>query len=63
MAGPPLRKDASRDDGAAGRGHEREHQGLERAAGQRGKNLALLAVLVAFVVLIYVVAVVRMGGG
>ncbi|MEQ8968507.1 MAG: hypothetical protein RID91_21995 [Azospirillaceae bacterium] len=40
-----------------------EHQGLKRAAGQRGKNLALLAVLVAFVVLVYIVAVVRMGGG
>jgi len=30
---------------------------------RRGKNLALLAVLVAFVVLVYIVAVIRMGGG
>lgn len=29
---------------------------------QRGKNLALLAVLAAFVVLVYVVSLVRMGG-
>ena len=30
---------------------------------KRGKNLALMAVLVAFVVLVYIVAIVRMGGG
>ncbi len=30
---------------------------------QRGKNLALAAVLVALMVLFYVVAIVRMGGG
>jgi hypothetical protein len=29
---------------------------------KRGKNLALLAVLLAFVVLVYIVALVRMGG-
>ncbi len=29
---------------------------------KRGKNLALLGVLLAFVVLIYVIALVRMGG-
>lgn len=30
---------------------------------QRVKNLALMAVLVGFVVLVYFVAIVRMGGG
>lgn len=30
---------------------------------QRSKNLALLAALLAFVVLVYLVSVVRMGGG
>ena len=30
---------------------------------QRGKNLAILFALLAFVVLIYIVALVRMGGG
>lgn len=30
---------------------------------QRGKNLAVLATLVAFIVIIYVVAMVRMSGG
>ena len=30
---------------------------------QRSKNLALLAVLVGFVVLVYLVSLVRMGGG
>jgi hypothetical protein len=30
---------------------------------RRGKNLVLLAALVAFVALVYVVALVRMGGG
>lgn len=30
---------------------------------QRGKNLALLAALFAFVVLVYIVAMVRMSGG
>jgi hypothetical protein len=30
---------------------------------KRGKNLALMAVLIAFVVLVYLVALVRMGGG
>jgi len=30
---------------------------------QRGKNLAMLAALVGLVVLFYVVAIVRMGGG
>ena len=30
---------------------------------QRTKNLALMAVLVAFVILVYLVAIVRMGGG
>ena len=30
---------------------------------QRVKNLALMAVLVAFVILVYFVAIVRMGGG
>ncbi|MFQ5467978.1 MAG: hypothetical protein ACE5DS_07560 [Kiloniellaceae bacterium] len=30
---------------------------------QRSRNLALLAVLVGFVALIYVVSIVRMGGG
>ena len=38
------------------------HQGLSRAKAQRGKNLAVLFALIAFVVLIYVVAIVRMGG-
>jgi len=51
------------DPGASAGTGPAEHQGLKRAAGQRGKNLALLAVLVAFVVLVYIVAVVRMGGG
>jgi hypothetical protein len=30
---------------------------------QRGKNLALLAALLAFVVVVYLVSIVRMGGG
>jgi Tfp pilus assembly protein PilW len=30
---------------------------------QRGKNLVMLAVLLAFVVLVYVISIVRMGGG
>lgn len=30
---------------------------------QRGKNLAVLAALVSFVVIIYIVAMVRMSGG
>jgi len=30
---------------------------------RRGRNWALLAVLAAFVVLVYVVALIRMGGG
>jgi hypothetical protein len=30
---------------------------------RRGKNLALMAVLLAFVVLVYIVAVIRMGSG
>jgi hypothetical protein len=30
---------------------------------KRGKNLALMAVLLAFVVLVYLVALIRMGGG
>lgn len=29
---------------------------------KRGKNLALLAILVGFVVLVYIVSIVRMGG-
>ena len=30
---------------------------------QRGKNLALLAALLAFAVVVYLVSIVRMGGG
>ena len=30
---------------------------------QRTKNLALMAILVAFVIIVYFVAIVRMGGG
>lgn len=37
------------------------HSDLHRK--QRSKNLALMAVLVAFVVIVYLVALVRMGGG
>ena len=37
-------------------------QGSEQRKRQRGKNLALLAVLAGFVVLVYVVSLVRMGG-
>lgn len=56
---------AARRDDAADTGHRddrREHQGLSRAKAQRGKNLAVLFALIAFVVLVYVVAIVRMGG-
>lgn len=35
----------------------------ERHRKQRTKNLALLAALIGFVVLIYLVSIVRMGGG
>ena len=37
------------------------HTDLHRK--QRGKNLALMAALLAFCVLVYLVTVVRMGGG
>jgi predicted nucleic acid-binding Zn ribbon protein len=37
-------------------------QGSEHRKRQRGKNLALLAALAGFVVLVYVVSLVRMGG-
>ena len=39
------------------------HEAEERWRRKRGKNIALLVVLLGLVVLIYVVAVVRMGGG
>jgi hypothetical protein len=50
---------------------EQQNQGPARKHGgdtdlhrrQRGKNLAVLATLVAFIVIIYVVAMVRMSGG
>jgi hypothetical protein len=40
-------------------------QDLEEEARlrQRGRNFALVAILVAFVVLLYVVSIVRIGGG
>lgn len=53
MAAAKNRTDADRENG---------HQGLSRAKAQRGKNLAVLFALIAFVVLIYIVAIVRMGG-
>ncbi|MDJ0943742.1 MAG: hypothetical protein QNJ30_09765 [Kiloniellales bacterium] len=37
-------------------------QGSELRKRQRGKNLVLLAALAGFVVLVYVVSLVRMGG-
>ncbi|NBB82238.1 MAG: hypothetical protein GVY28_02410, partial [Alphaproteobacteria bacterium] len=43
-------------------GDRGDHQGLSRAKAQRGKNLAVLFALIAFVALIYIVAIVRMGG-
>jgi hypothetical protein len=46
----------------SGSGQDSGHQGLSRAKAQRGKNLAVLFALIAFVVLIYIVAIVRMGG-
>ena len=55
---------ARRDDAAetGQRDDRRDHQGLSRREGAAGKNLAVLFVLIAFVVLVYVVAIVRMGG-
>ncbi len=41
---------------------EDRERGAERRKRQRGKNLALLAVLAGFVVLVYIVSLVRMGG-
>ncbi len=41
----------------------REHEGAdERRRRQRAKNWTLVAVLLAFVVLVYVVSIVRMSG-
>ncbi len=37
-------------------------QGSEQRKRQRAKNLALLAALAGFVVLVYIVSLVRMGG-
>lgn len=37
-------------------------QGRDQRRRQRGKNLALLAVLAGFVVLVYIVSLIRMGG-
>lgn len=45
-------------------GPVRKHGGdTEVHRRQRGKNLAVLAALVSFIVIIYVVAMVRMSGG
>jgi hypothetical protein len=38
------------------------HEGEERARRRRGRNLAILAVLIAFCVAVYLVALTRMGG-
>ncbi len=37
-------------------------RGADHRKRQRGKNLALLAVLAGFVVLVYIVSLVKMGG-
>jgi hypothetical protein len=37
--------------------------GEQRARRQRAKNRALMLTLLAFVVLVYIVSIVRMGGG
>lgn len=39
-----------------------ENEEIQAQRRQRGKNLALLVVLLAVVVLIYIIALVRMGG-
>lgn len=56
-----ARRQEAPEDRDAGRGGA-AHQGLSRAKAQRGKNLAMLAALIGFVVLVYVIAIVRMGG-
>ena len=38
------------------------HEAQELQKRRRGKNLALLFALLAFVVLVYIVSIVRMGG-
>ena len=42
---------------------EQQERGADLRRRLRTKNLALMAVLVAFVILVYLVSLVRMGGG
>jgi hypothetical protein len=41
----------------------RNESGEQRTRRQRAKNRALMLTLLAFVVLVYIISIVRMGGG
>ncbi|HEX9771578.1 MAG TPA: hypothetical protein VGA50_20580 [Kiloniellales bacterium] len=53
---------AGKDAGTEGEKRAEEGEDARRAKRLRSKNLALLIALLAFVVLLYFVSIVRMGG-